>query len=68
MGTIGLDATEVEQAEPQLFQSMQRKCVLCDHQEQCDTDLSQGTSGSHFRDYCPNSDILVTLRVSPQAH
>jgi benzoate-CoA ligase len=68
MGTIGLDVTKVEQAEPQLFQSMQRKCVLCDHQEQCDTDLSQGTSGSHFRDYCPNFDILVTLRVSPQAH
>jgi hypothetical protein len=68
IAAIGLDAAGVEQAEPQLFQTMQRKCVLCECYERCDTDLAQGASGSHFQDYCPNSDILVTLRVSPQAH
>jgi benzoate-CoA ligase len=68
IAALGLDAAGVEQAAPQVFQTMQRKCVLCECYERCETDLAQGTSGSYFRDYCPNSDILVTLRVSPQAH
>lgn len=65
---IGLDEASVEQAEPQLYQSMQQKCIECEDCERCDLDLTQGTSGLYFRDYCPNSDILVTLQASLEAH
>lgn len=65
---IGLDGASIEQAEPQLYQSMQQKCMLCEDCERCDLDLTQGTSGLHFRDYCPNSDTLVTLQASLEAH
>jgi benzoate-CoA ligase family protein len=63
MRALGRDPAELARAEPRLLRDMQRKCVACQHQDRCAADLEQSASASTFEDYCPNADVLVTLRV-----
>ena len=61
---LRLDPIKIESAEPQLIRDMQRKCIICESQDRCAADLEQGLSESTYHDYCPNAEILVSLRVS----
>ena len=64
MRALRLDPVKIENAEPQLMRDMQRKCIICESQDRCATDLEQGLSESTYHDYCPNAELLVSLRVS----
>ncbi len=63
---LGLDPIKVENTEPQLIRDMQRKCIICESQDRCASDLNHGAGASLFQDYCPNADILISLRVGAQ--
>jgi benzoate-CoA ligase family protein len=64
MRRLGLDPAAIEQSEPRLFREMQSKCAMCESHDRCAADLDEGVSASDFQDYCPNVDLLVTLRVA----
>jgi 3-hydroxybenzoate/4-hydroxybenzoate---CoA ligase len=64
MRRLGLDPAAIEQADPQLYREMQSKCAMCEHQDRCGADLEEDIAASDFEDYCPNMDVLVTLRVA----
>jgi hypothetical protein len=68
MRQFGLDPATVEQAEPQLYRQMQGKCAMCENTDRCAADLEAGAETREFQDYCPNADVLVTLRVAERAH
>ncbi|MGA8292272.1 MAG: benzoate-CoA ligase family protein [Rhodoplanes sp.] len=61
---LGLDPGAIEEADPQLFREMQSKCAMCEHHDRCGADLDEGVDPANFEDYCPNMDVLVTLRVA----
>jgi 3-hydroxybenzoate/4-hydroxybenzoate---CoA ligase len=61
---LRLDPVKIENTAPELVRDMQRKCVACECQDRCAADLDLGVSETRFRDYCPNSEILVSLRVN----
>ncbi len=61
---LRLDPVKVESIQPQLVRDMQRKCVACECQERCAADLDQGSSETNYQRYCPNAEILVSMRVS----
>ncbi len=67
MRRLGLDPAEIEQAEPQRFREMQSKCAMCESHDRCAADLEEGERAPNFRDYCPNADVLVTLRVAERS-
>ena len=68
MRQFGLDPATIEQAEPQLYRQMQGKCARCENTDRCAADLEAGADMREFQDYCPNADVLVTLRVAERAH
>ena len=61
---IRLDPIKIESIAPELLRDMQRKCVACECQDRCAADLDLGVSETRFQDYCQNTEILVSLRVS----
>ncbi|MBI5909484.1 MAG: AMP-binding protein, partial [Betaproteobacteria bacterium] len=61
---LRLDSIKIESTAPELVRDMQRKCVACECQDRCAADLDLGVSATSFQDYCPNTEILVSLRVS----
>jgi len=67
MRALGLDPARLEQTDAPLFRDLQRKCVACDSHERCDAELGQGTCEANFKGYCPNADILVSLRIGIQS-
>ncbi|MGZ8387765.1 MAG: DUF6455 family protein [Rhodoplanes sp.] len=67
MRRLGIDPAEIEQAEPQRFREMQGKCAMCESHDRCAADLEEGERAPNFRDYCPNADVLVTLRVAERS-
>ncbi len=64
MDRLGLDAAELEETDPDLFRDMQGKCAMCGSLDRCAGDLERGASEEEFAEYCPNADILVSLRVA----
>lgn len=68
MRALGLDPTRVEQADAALFRELQRKCVACESHERCDAELGQGLSDSGYQQYCPNADVLVSLRMGARPY
>jgi benzoate-CoA ligase len=67
MRRLSLDPADIEQAEPQRFREMQSKCAMCESHDRCAADLQEGERAPNFRDYCPNADVLVTLRVAERS-
>jgi hypothetical protein len=63
MRAIGLDPATVSADHPQVYSTLQRKCIACDSQDRCESDLLSGTSASSYTDYCQNADILVSLTI-----
>jgi 3-hydroxybenzoate/4-hydroxybenzoate---CoA ligase len=59
-----LDPIKIESTAPELVRDLQRKCVNCECQDRCAADLDLGASGTTFQDYCPNAEMLVSLRVN----
>ena len=47
---------------------MQGKCAMCGSHDRCAADLEADADVRDFLDYCPNADVLVTLRVSERSH
>jgi len=61
---LGLDPAAIEQSDPRLYREMQSKCAMCEHHDRCGADLDERGDTAKFEDYCPNMDVLVTLRVA----
>ena len=68
MRRLGLEPAAIEKAEPQLYRRMQGKCAMCESHDRCAADLEADADVRDFLDYCPNADVLVTLRVSERSH
>jgi benzoate-CoA ligase len=66
MQAIGLDPATISADQPQLYSTLQRKCIACESHDRCESDLLSGASASSFTDYCRNSDILVSLTIRDQ--
>lgn len=67
MGAIGLDPAAISADQPQLYGTLQRKCIACESHDRCESDLLSGASVSSYTQYCENADILVSLTFRPQA-
>jgi hypothetical protein len=64
MERLQLDAEELADAEPLLFQELQAGCLLCECPERCAHALLDDTvdpGWQDWRDYCPNSTKLSML-------
>jgi hypothetical protein len=65
--SLGLDAMEVKQAEPDFFLGLHRNCVRCDHRIECEADLRRQKSEKNrgdayaWQDYCMNTATLKML-------
>lgn len=60
---IELDPARIEKDAPVLLRDMQRRCASCQCQDRCAADLDLDVMSSTFQDYCPNADIVASLRV-----
>ena len=60
---LGIDAGAIEVNRPEVLTEMQRKCVVCEAQQECLDELNGETAASHFQNYCPNAEILVVLQM-----
>ena len=61
LASLGIDQASLARTEPLLVRDMQRACGLCRDKAQCHTDLADGTSAGHYRDYCPNASTIEAL-------
>jgi benzoate-CoA ligase len=61
---LQLDPVSVEENAPVLLRDMRRRCAACQCQDRCAADLDLDVIWSTFQDYCPNADILRSLRIS----
>ena len=64
MRALRLDSTNLQDTQSQLVREMQRRCVACECQDRCADDLDQGLSETSYQSYCPNAEILVSMRIS----
>jgi hypothetical protein len=67
MDVLGLDATQISHAEPDVLRDLQRVCGQCADERRCQHDLrrneKEGTSNDGtWRGYCPNAATLDALR------
>ncbi len=72
MDVLGLDATQISHAEPEVLRDLQRVCGQCADERRCEHDLrrneKEGTSNDGtsydrtWRGYCPNVATLDALR------
>jgi benzoate-CoA ligase len=60
---IGCDPLGIEENAPGLLRDMQRRCASCQCPDRCAADLDLDVISSTFQDYCPNADIVVSLRI-----
>jgi hypothetical protein len=67
MAAIGLDAAEVDAAEPATMRDLQRVCSLCDNKRVCEHDLDRSPANAAWREYCPNEGTLAALGPRPSA-
>jgi len=65
MAAIGLDAAEVEAAQPATMRDLQRVCSLCDNKRVCAHDLDRSPTNAAWREYCPNAGTLAALGPQP---
>lgn len=61
LSALGIDASDLARAEPMVLHDMERVCTLCGHKRECDRDLSAGTSGGHYQQYCQNAPTIAGL-------
>ena len=65
MAALGIDAAQVDTAEPAVMRDLQRVCSLCDNKRVCAHDLDRAPAGRAWRDYCPNAGTLAALAQVP---
>ena len=58
---LGVDPKKLAQEDPAMMRDLQRLCVSCGYKRQCEHDLREGTSASHYTEYCPNAYTLGLL-------
>ena len=64
---LGVDPKKLAQQDPAMVRDLQRLCVSCGYKRQCEHDLLEGTSASHYTEYCPNAYTLGLLFESEAA-
>ncbi len=65
MAALGLDAADIDAAEPATMRDLQRVCSMCDNKRVCEHDLDRSPASADWREYCPNAGTLDAL--APQA-
>lgn len=61
LAALGIDAAELDAAQPATMRDMQRLCSLCDNKRVCEHDLDRGPANADWHEYCPNSGTLDAL-------
>lgn len=59
--TLGVDANELDSADPAVMRDLQRLCVSCGHKQQCMHEFDAGTAAAHYHEFCPNAYTLDAL-------
>jgi len=63
IAAIGLEASRIQGAEPQVMRDLQRVCTQCADHSHCERDLHRDQRDRTWRDYCPNVATLDALRT-----
>jgi hypothetical protein len=67
LAVLGIDAKSLRLNDPNVMRELQRRCGTCSHKPQCAYHLDHGTSFEHYREYCPNTEILDDLTTTKPA-
>jgi len=62
MAALGIDANELARTRPDVLRDLQRVCASCEKYGRCVRDLSRGSVGERWREYCPNAGTLHELQ------
>jgi hypothetical protein len=64
MGRLGLDAAQIERADPALLRDLEGVCEGCDRRERCEHDHETGLARATYQACCPNAAKLDALRFA----
>lgn len=64
LAVLGIDAKSLRLNDPGVMRELQRRCSACAHKPKCAYHLDHGTSFEHYREYCPNTEILDDLTTT----
>jgi hypothetical protein len=67
LAVLGIDAKCLRLNDPGIMLELERRCSTCSHKPQCAYHLDHGTSFEHYREYCPNTEILDDLTTMKPA-
>jgi len=62
MNAISLDPDQIRQIHASLMRDMSLTCSGCTAAIRCRDDLDRGVASVHYREYCPNADVLKELQ------
>jgi hypothetical protein len=62
---LQLDKNEIARVEPDTLRELQRRCALCESQEECELGLADDFADVGWNAYCPNAAMLNTLGELP---
>jgi hypothetical protein len=60
-----LDKNEIARVEPTTFSELQRRCALCESQEEFELGLADDFADVAWNAYCPNAAMLKALGELP---
>ena len=58
---LGLDLDTIESRSREIFETIKRRCMACDHGEACELDLKRDPNDPVWETYCPNIAVLIAL-------
>jgi hypothetical protein len=62
MHALSLDSDRIRHIHATLMRDMSLTCSGCTAAVRCRHDLDQGRARTHYREYCPNAEILQELQ------
>jgi len=69
MAALNLNIEDVRRVEPLVVRDLERVCGLCNHKNQCNSELIAGTAAERHAEFCNNAPTLDSLiEERKQAH
>lgn len=62
MSALSLDPDQIRQIHASLMRDMSLTCSACTAAIRCRNDLDHGGASAHYREYCPNAEVLQELQ------
>ena len=60
---LRLDPAEVSQGEPTTLRAVKERCMACDFQVPCQSDLASRPHDEAWKSYCPNAGVLASTKL-----